>query len=422
MILLIKNITVIDAASSYHMQCVDILIRDGIISDISKNIASEKNVIVYDGSGKHISAGWFDMRVNFCEPGNEHKEDLHSGCEAAAAGGFTDVLLMPSTQPPIDNKAQVEFIKNKAQELNVEIHIAGCMTAKREGQELAELNDMKQAGAIAFTDDKRAINNLHLMQIISTYAKNIVVPIIHFCEEKSLTHTVGVNESATTTSLGFKGTPSLSEEMAIQRTLSIAEYTNTPIHISCISTSNSVDLIRQAKAKKIMVTCDVAIHNLILDDAHIKTFDANFKVVPPMRSKKDIDALIEGLKDGTIDCIVSDHTPQDMESKRVEFEFALPGIIGTQILFGLAHTYLYQNLTLDVLLQKITSNPRNILKLQEITIEKNMAAKLTIFDKDAEWIVTENNLKSKSKNTPFIGWRLKGRPLAIVNKNKFSEV
>jgi dihydroorotase len=161
---------------------------------------------------------------------------------------------------------------------------------------------------------------------------------------------------------------------------------------------------------------------LILDDAHIKTFDANFKVVPPLRSKKDIDALIRGLKDDTIDCIVSDHIPQDIENKRVEFEFALPGIIGIQTLFGLAHTYLYQHLTLDMLLQKITSKPRNILKLPAITINKNMVAKLTIFDKDAEWILTENNLKSKSKNSPFIGWRLKGRPLAIVNKNKFLEL
>lgn len=422
MILLIKNITVIDTASPHHMQCVDILIRDGIIADINKNIASEKNIMVYDGSDKQISPGWIDMHVNFCEPGNEHKEDLLSGCNAALHGGFTDVLLMPSTQPAIDNKAQVEFIKNKTQEFNVDVHAAGCMTVNREGKELAEMNDMKQAGAIAFTDDKRAISNLHLLQIISTYAKNIQVPIIHFCEEKSLTHTVGVNESATTSSLGFKGTPSLSEEMAIQRTLSIAEYAQTPIHITCISTSNSVELIRQAKGKKIMVTCDVAIHNLILDDAHIKTFDANFKVVPPLRTKKDIDALIEGLKDGTIDCIVSDHTPQDIESKRVEFEFALPGIIGTQTLFGLANTYLYQHLNIDMLLQKITCNPRNILKLEKIAIDTNMPAKLTIFDKDAEWIVTENNLKSKSKNTPFIGWRLKGKPLAIFNKNKFVEL
>lgn len=412
---LFTSAKIIDSNSPYNGQVMDVLIENGIIKYIQKNIKKEKGIKVIEINNLHLSPGWFDMQVNFKDPGFENKEDLNSGVKSAIAGGFTGVAVMPSTNPPIHSKAEVEYIINKTKDAIVDVYPVGCVSHKHEGANISEMYDMHQSGAIAFSDDKKPVENPGLLLRALLYAKNFGGLVMTYCDEKSISQDGKMNEGEISTSLGLKGIPAIAEELMLVRNIALAQYAETGIHISCVSTSNSVELIREAKAKKVNITASVNAYHLALDDSNLKEFDSNVKVLPPLRTKADIEALKKGLADGTIDVITSDHNPEDEESKKVEFEFAAFGMIGLETAFAIANSN-KAKLKLELLIHAISTRPREILNLPVPVIIEGGKANLTLFDPELEWIFEEKHIESQSKNTPFIGTKFKGRALGIYNK------
>ena len=417
---LIKQARIIDSSSPHNGKVKDVLIEDGVIKTIGDKI-DEKTDKVFEGKGNCLSVGWFDLHVNFREPGHEYKEDLISGCRAAMAGGFTEVLVMPSTSPPIQSKSEIEMIRTKTKDELVTVHAAGALSVNIEGKDLSEMYDMHSSGALAFTDDKKAVQDSGLMLRALMYAKNFNGLVMSFSDDKHVSSKGQVNESESAINLGLKGIPSLAEELMLNRDIFLNEYAGGKIHFSSISTAKSVDLIRNAKAKGMKVTCDVAAHNILLDDSFLEEFDANYKVKPPLRTKDDIKALIDGLKDGTIDSITSDHTPEDVENKKKEFDLASFGMIGLETAFAVANTALQKTMA-DKVIERFTVGPRKALGLSTPAIKEGEKANLTLFNPDEEWTVENKHLASKSKNSPFVGMKLKGRVKAVFNKGKSQEV
>jgi len=417
--ILIKAARVIQPGSVHHEKKLDILIENGIISNIASSIRPEKNVKVIEQENLHVSVGWLDMQAHFCDPGFEYKEDLASGIKAAAAGGFTDVALVPSTNPPVYSKSQVLYIKNNTQDAIVGIHPIGTLSHKQEGNDLSEMYDMKLAGAVAFSDDKKTISNAGLLARALLYIQNFDGTIITHCNEKSISNDGKMNEGITSTSLGLEGIPGLAEELMVMRNISIAEYTNASLHIANVSTQKSVELIRSAKSKNIRVTASVTAYNLALDDAILAGFDSNFKLDPPLRTKADIESLHKGLQDGTIDVITTDHRPQDIESKEIEFAHAANGMIGLETAFGLVNTN-KKKIKLETIITALTSAPRSILKLKQPSIAKGEPACITLFNPTLDWLVEQKNIQSKSKNTPFINTTFKGKVIGIIHKKQYS--
>ena len=413
--MLIKGAKIIDKHSPHNGTIKDILIVDGIIQTISDYINSDHHHEIIDAKGNCISRGWFDMKVNFCDPGEEYKEDLLTGCAAAAAGGFTAVALMPSTVPPLQTKSQIEYIVNKTANNTVNVYPIGAVTKNLEGKELCELYDMKCAGAVAFTDDKKTIHDSGLLLRALLYAENIESLIITFAEDNALAMQGQVNESAATTRLGFKGVPSLAEELIVARDIQLSEYADVSIHISCVSSAKSVELIRAAKRKGLRVTCDVAAYSLLNTDNDLITFDSNFKVKPPLRSKADVEALRNAVADNTIDVIVSDHNPQHFESKQVEFDYAAYGMIGLESFFGVVMNSMQNRMDLSSLMEKFTVNPRRILNLPVYELREGEPADFTIFNPNVTWTFGREHIHSKSKNTPYLGINFKGKAEKVIN-------
>ena len=411
--LLIKSATVIDPNSSFHQQIADILITDGIITQIGKGVKAD--VPVFDATGKQVSPGFFDLNCNIGELGFETKETLETGTRAAAAGGFTGLALMPNTQPPVHSKAEVEYLLNRAKNNLVDVYPLGTISHKRDGKDMAEMYDMYLSGAKAFTDGNRPVQDAGLMERALLYTKGFDALVFSYPEDTAIAGKAKVNEGEVSTYLGMKGIPSLAEELIIARDLYLAEYTGSKIHFSTISTSRSVELIRVAKQKGVPVTCDVAAYHLVLTDEELKGFDSNYKVKPPLRIQEDVDALITGLKDGTIDAIVTQHTPHEIEFKDVEFEVAEYGSIGLQTAFSLG---VQAGLDIELLVQKLAINPRTILAVDVPVIAEGQKANLVVLDKDAEWAYTKQNNQSKSANSPFIGSSLKGKVLLTLNNNQ----
>jgi len=410
---LLKSAKIIQPSSSFHLQSKDILITNGIITHIEDNISAKTDYELIEHENLHVSAGWIDLKANLREPGEEWKETLESGSKAAQFGGFTHVIVSPATQQPIDSSNRVEFIVNKAVKLPITISPLGTLSDKHEGNELSEMYEMSLAGALAFTDDKSDVNT-GLMSKALLYSKNINKLIISFPEDKFLSNNGQMNEGETSTKMGLKGIPSLSEELRISRDLSLANYNNSPIHFSCISSAKSVELIKQAKQNGIQVTCDIAAHQLFFTDEATKEFDSNYKVLPPFRAQTDIEALITGLKDGTIDAICSDHTPHDIESKQLEFDLADFGIIGLETAFASAHSILKDKLPLETIIEKLTNAPRTILGVDIPKIEIGEKAELTYFNPSDKWTFKKTDIKSKSKNTPFLGTEFTGKALGVI--------
>ncbi len=419
--LLIKSAKVVDPASKHNGKTVDILIRKGKIEKIGKDLKSEGKIKVYDHKGLCVSPGWFDMNVNFREPGYEQKEDLMSGIKAAAQGGFTGVACKPSTNPPLHTKAEIEFVKNKTKNQIVDVFPIGTVSKERKGKELAEMFDMHNAGAVAFSDGKQAIENPRLLSLAMLYTKGFNGLIISFPDDARISASGKMNEGETSTTLGIQGMPAVAEELQISRDIFLAEYNDTPLHISSVSTAKSVDLIRQAKKKGLKITADVTPHHLSLDDSLLTGFDSNYKVKPPLRGKADIKALVKGLNDGTIDVIASDHSPEDEENKKVEFDYAAFGIIGLETSYAIANTGLSDALTQEQLIEKTAINPRKILNLDIPSVNEGNDANLTLFNPTLKWTFTEKEIRSKSKNTPFTGKSFTGKALAIYNNGQFSE-
>ncbi len=412
------GVTIADHRSELNGKKVDILIVDGSVIEIDKYISDRqysKDVDVKNCDGIFISPGWLDMKANFREPGYEQKETIESGQAAAAQGGFTAVLLMPSVNPVIQKRADVEFLIGKSKNSNVDVYIAGALTVNREGKELAELYDMQLGGAVIFTDDKRAINNSGLLLRGLQYADNIGAKVIVYADDKSLSGDSLANESAVTTKLGFKGSPSIAEGIALERDIRLAEYANTPLHCSGVSSIEAVEAIRTAKKMGLPVTAEVNVAHLYFTDEVLNSFDSNYKVKPPFRGTTDKEMLKEALLDGTIDCVVTDHSPEDIESKDVEFEYAAPGMIGLETAYSVLNSAFDGLITPDQIAQVLSINPRSILGLHIPSITAGSVANFTLFNPAAEVIYDLNDLKSKSRNTPFLNRTLKGKVMMAIN-------
>jgi len=412
---LIKQAKVICPQSSFHNKTVDILIENGIISQIKKGITAA-GIKTIEANGLMVSLGWLDMQVNLCDPGFEHKEDLESGLKAASAGGFTGIAIVSGTNPPLHNKGQIEYIINRANNNLVNVYPLGTLSQNQEGKDLSEMYDMKLAGAVAFSDYKNPVKDAGLILRALQYTTNIGSFIITHCDDKSISHGGQMNEGETSTMLGLKGIPALAEEIMLQRNISVLEYAGGKMHIPTISTKGSVDLIKKAKANGLQITCGVAAHNLLLDDSVLSDFDTNYKVNPPLRNKKDVEALRKALENAVIDVVVSDHRPQDVECKDLEFDLADNGVIGLQTAFTSALTGMKGEA--EALVNALSVNPRKILGLEIPQIEEGQKANLTLFTTEGETILTEKDILSKSKNSPFIGKTLQGKVIGSVNNNK----
>jgi dihydroorotase len=411
--LLIKSVTILYPGSPFNQQTADVLIEDGFIKSIAKSI--EANADVFDAKGCHLSPGFFDLNCNIGEPGLETKEDLSTGLLAAAAGGFTGLALMPDTEPAVQSKTEVEYIVNKTKGNLVDVYPLGTISQKREGKDLAEMYDMYMSGAKAFTDGNSPVKDAGLMERALLYAQGFNALIFSYPEDVAIAGKAKVHEGVVSTLLGMKGIPSLAEELMIARDLYLAEYTGSPIHFSTISTKRSVELIRNAKSKNLKVTCDVAAHHLVLTDEALLGFDSQYKVKPPLRTQPDIEALLQGLKDGTIDAIVSQHTPHEKEFKEVEFEIAAYGIIALQTAFSLA---LQAGLPVSLIVEKLAVNPRKILGVEAPELEEGKAANFVIFNTKSDWTLNKETNRSKSSNSPFMEQNLKGQILLTCNNKQ----
>ena len=415
---LIKSAKIIDVNSKNHNKILDVLIDDGKIIKISKNI-SEKVSTVFTESNLHISTGWMDMHSNFREPGFEYKDDLKTGIKSAIKGGFTSVLLMPQTEPVIDSKAHTQYIYNNTKESIIDVLTASAITKGIKGNELVEMHDLNSVCCRVFTDDKKSLDRTEVMKIALLYSKDLDGLIMNFANDKSISNNGKMNEGITSTNLGLKGISNIAEEIMVDRDINLAKYTEGNLHLSYISAKESVNKIKRAKKEGVNITADVSINNLVMTDEMVKTFDTRYKVLPPLRTKKDNTELIKGLKNGTIDVICSDHSPEDEENKKTEFDNAAFGILGLESMFGLIGKHLSKDLTLEEIVEKISTNPRKIALKQKLKIEEGEIANITLFNPDVEWELTKSDIKSKSDNTPFIGEKLKGKAVAIYNNKQF---
>jgi len=403
----------------------DIRIQDGEIAEIREEISAADGEVIFDANGAFISGGWMDMHVHFREPGFEHKETVETGCRSAAFGGFTEVACMPNTKPATHTRDVVEFIKKKAEKEAVDVHPIGCVTKDRAGKSIAEMSDMKAGGAVAFSDDGDPVYNSQVMRVALEYSSMLGVPVINHEEDLELSRPGHMNEGVVSTKLGLEGTPGIAEETMIARDILIAGFTGGHIHVAHISTRKAVDLVRKAKEEGVNVTTEVCAHHFDLTDEEIdkRHFDTNVKMHPPLRTRDDVDAMIEGLADGTIDVICTDHAPHAIEEKEVEFIYAPNGITGLDTAWSITNMRLLKpgKLTMEQILEKLVVNPRKILNLKVPAIKVGEKANLTIFNTDEEWTYSDKEVRSKSKNSPYLGDTLTGRATAIYNRGRFVE-
>lgn len=414
--ILISSVIVAFPGHPFYNKQADIWIEGGKITRIAANITTEGDqVTIIDGSGQYIAPGFFDLNANFGEPGLETKEDVITGCAAALAGGFTGVAVHPNTRPAVDSHAEVSLIVNRAKDLPVNVYPVGAISKKRAGEELAELFNMKLAGAVAFGDGDKPVQQAGLMSRALLYSKSFDGLIFSYAEDISMAGGAKMNEGITSTYLGMKGNPNLAEALMVARDLYLAEYNDAPIHFTTISTAQSVELIRKAKERGIRVTCDVAAHHLVLTDDLVAGFDSNYKVSPPLRTLQDVSALLDGLRDGTIDAIVSQHTPHEIEFKNVEYEIAANGIIGLQTVLPLA---LRAGLAPRQLVEKLAINPRKILGLPVPELSEGAEANLVLFDPEGTWAFDSRSNRSKSGNSPLLGTELTGKVTLVVNNRQ----
>ncbi len=415
--LLVKSAKIVDPNSSHNGKVMDILIENGTITEIKVKIPAAGIKKIVEANDLHLSPGWFDMQANFCDPGFEYKEDITSGMKAATAGGFTGVAILPSTNPPLHSKTQIEYILNKTKGEIVDLFPIGALSHKQEGKDLSEMYDMKLSGAVAFTDDIHPVMSAGLLHRALLYTKSFGGLIISRCNDSSLATGLCVNEGTVSVMLGLKGEPSIAEEIMVTRELFLAEYAEARLHISSISTEGSVGLIRNAKKKGLPITTSVNAYNLAFEDTELLGWDTNFKVSPPLRGKNDIKALKKALSDGTIDVICSDHRPEDEENKKLEFDMATPGMIGLQTMYPLVN--MHSDLSQEEIVTKIAINPRKILGLEIPTIEKGVDANLTIFSPGTEWTLNKKDIHSQSYNTPLLNKKLKGALIGIINHDTY---
>ncbi len=410
--ILIKSATILDSKSDFHNTNQDILVEGGLITKIGTNLKNPKKYSEITFENLHISQGWFDSSVSFGEPGLEERETIENGIKTAALSGFTTVALNPNTNPVIDTSTDVSFVKSKAIDKAVEILPIGALTKGSEGLDLAELFDMKNAGATAFYDYKKPVSNPNLLKIALQYTSNFDGLVCSYPQENKIAGLGVMNENVTSTSIGLKGNPALAEELQIVRDLFLLEYAGGKLHIPTISTAKSVALIREAKSKKLDVSCSVSVHNLYFTDEYLTDFDTNFKVKPPLRTQDDINALVEGVKDGTIDMVTTDHNPLDIELKKVEFDYAEYGTIGLESAFGVLQQKFTLKKTIDIL-----TRGRNRFGAKQTSINIGEKINVTLFNPAPKYTFSKSHIQSKSHNAIFQDIVLKGKVYGVIANN-----
>jgi len=411
--LVIRKAKIIDPKSPFHNQTVDVKITNGVIDAIGNSVSNDANYQEFQHEGLHLSQGWFDSSVSLGEPGFEDRETIANGLIVAAKSGFTGIALQPNANPIIDNQSQVHFVKQKAADSATNLYPIGALTKNSEGKDLAELYDMKNAGAVAFGDYSKSLSNANLLKIGLQYVQDFDGLVIAFAQDENIKGNGVVNEGVVSTRLGLKGIPNLAEELIIARNLFLLEYTGGKLHIPTVSTAKSVALIKEAKAKGLAVTCSVAVHHLVLTDEKLDGFDTRYKVSPPLRTEADRQALLAGVSDNTIDCITSDHNPIDIEHKKMVFDLAKNGTIGLESAFGA----LLPVLPLEKVIEKLTSG-KIILNIEKQVVDINSKANLTLFEIDSKWTYSKETILSKSKNSAFLGQPMQGKALGIYNNGK----
>ncbi len=424
MLIQLKNVRLIHQTSPLHNHLVNITVSDGVVTEIEKKGKAGKTakseifqdgLLIESANDVCVSLGWVDVLADYCEPGYEHKETLASGIATAAAAGFTDVFVAPNTKPATANKSSVQFIKEQANSAAIRLHPLGAVTQNIEGTSLAEMMDMRSAGAIAFSDGWKPVQNAGLLAKALEYVKAFKGCIIQIPVDQSLSSGGLMNESDVSTSMGMPGIPYLAETLIVHRDLELLKYTDSKLHITGISTAESVDMVRKAKANGLNVTCSVSPYHLIFTEEILRKYDATYKVNPPLRSETDRVALAEGVKDGTIDCIASHHRPQDWDAKVKEFEYALEGIAMQESMFPALWHHLHQNLPVETLVATLSTNPNRIFNIENQISVGNEAC-LTLFTTSET--TNKQSIKSKAFNNPCKGMELKGKVLGIINKHK----
>ena len=411
--IILKSAKVINVESKHNGSKQDILISEGKIKKIGRTI-SVKNAKTISVKNLHVSVGWFDSSVSFGEPGYEERETLLNGADVAAKSGFTDLLLNPSTNPVLDNQTDISFIKSKSLNSSCNIHPIGALTLSSESKDLAELYDMKNSGAVGFYDFKKPILNSNLLKTALLYSQSFNSVIMSYPQDNSVAKGGLINEGTISVNYGIKGIPNFAEEIQIARDLHVLEYTGGKLHIPTISTKKSLELIKKAKSKGLNVTCSVAVHNLIFNDKKLKDFDTRFKVLPPLREEKDRVALVNGVKTGLIDMVTSDHLPIDLENKKTDIENAKYGTIGLESIFGSLLSLFDLNQTIEIL-----TRGREIFNIEKPEFEVGSKASLSLFTIN-DYEFSKADILSKSKNSAFLGMKMKGKPIGVINGNKIT--
>lgn len=411
--LIIRKATIVDPKSTYHNQTVDVKITAGIIEEIGVSLLNIDTHQEFHHEDLHISQGWFDTSVSLGEPGFEDRETINNGLIVAAKSGFTGIALQPNSYPIIDNQSQVHFVRQKAFDAATELFPIGALTKGSEGKDMAELFDMKNAGAIAFGDYNKSLSNANLLKIGLQYVQDFDGLVIAYCQDETIKGHGVANEGIVSTRLGLKGNPNLAEELIVARNLFLLEYTGGKLHIPTISSAKSVALIKEAKKKGLNVTSSVSVHHLVMTDEKLEGFDTRYKVLPPLRTEEDRQALIEGVLDNTIDCITSDHNPIDIENKKMEFDLAKNGTIGLESTFGALSLVL----PLEKIIEKLTFG-KTIFNIENQEIAENKKASLSLFTTNNNWTFEKEHIHSKSKNSAFIGQKMQGKVIGIYNQGK----
>jgi dihydroorotase len=411
--LIFKNAVIIDKNSPHHKQAVDIKVEAGTITNIGNNIPAQDGFETVALDNLHLSPGWFDSSVSLGEPGYEDRETIANGLNVAARSGFTDIALQPTGNPVADSQNHIAFVLGKAANTATALHPIGALTKGSEGKDIAEMLDMKNSGAVAFGDYNKALQDANLLKIALQYVQDFNGLVIAYAQDDKIKGKGVVHEGIISTQLGLKGIPSLAEELQIARNLYLLEYTGGKMHIPTISTAKSVALLREAKAKGLNVTCSVSVHHLLFTDAVLTDFDSRYKVAPPLRLEADRRALLDGVLDGTIDIITSDHNPIDIENKKLEFDLAKDGTVGLESAFGALNTLL----PLETIVDKFTAG-KAIFGVAQTGITEGAAASFTLFNPEGTWTFTKKDILSKSKNSAFLGQELKGKAYGIYNRGK----
>lgn len=416
--ILIKNALIADQSSLFNGQIKDLFILDGIINAIGDNLTTPADKIV-DTPNVVVSPGWVDVFAHFNEPGYEHRETIDSGIEAGIAGGFTHLFLVPNTQPVVQNKSIIEFIKRKSVGKGVNLLPIGAATKDIEGKDLAEMWEMQQAGAIAFSDGLNSIQSAGLMLKALQYIKAFDSTFIQMPIDKSIgTHGL-INEGIVSTQLGLPGLPAIAEHIIIKRDIDLLKYTDSKLHITAVSTAESLELIKEAKAQGLKISCSVTPYHLFFSDEDLMDYDTHLKVNPPLRTKKDVEALRKGIVDGTIDCIASHHFPQHWDNKSCEFEYAKNGMISLQTVFNVLMTAIPE-LTPAKVAELLCENARNLFNIASSGIEIGAKADITLFTNTGNTIFTKDSNKSKSQNSPFFDKTLNGKVIGTIFNNEIN--